>query len=114
MKRREGEKSKRLSVRLTPEEWDFVRRQAEESEMVLSDFVRARMLIAVRNKKKEYREVATQLARLGNNVNQIARWVNSHKSAADRKLVIMLARLALLLAVVIDELRKIRARIKGE
>jgi hypothetical protein len=114
MKRSEGEKSKRLSVRLAPEEWDFVRRQAEESGMVLSDFVRSRVLVAVRNKKKEYREVATQIARLGNNVNQIARWVNSHKSVADGKLVIMLARLALLLAVVIDELRKIRARIKGE
>jgi hypothetical protein len=114
MKRREGEKSKRLSVRLAPEEWDFVRRQAEESGMVLSDFVRARMLVPVRNKKKEYREVATQLARMGNNLNQLARWVNSHKSATDKKLVIMLARLALLLATVIDELRKIRARIKGE
>jgi len=82
--------------------------------MVLSDFVRLRVLVPVRNKKKEYREVATQLARLGNNVNQVARWLNSRQSAADGKLVIMLARLALLLATVIDELRKIRARIKGE
>jgi hypothetical protein len=114
MKRSEGEKSKRLSVRLTPEEWDFIRRQAEESGMVLSDFVRSRMLVPVRNKKKEYREVATQIARLGNNVNQIARWANSHKSTANGQLVIMLARLNMLLAAVIDELRKIRARIKGE
>jgi hypothetical protein len=67
-----------------------------------------------RKKNKEYREVATQIAKVGNNINQIARWLNSHKSAADKKLVIMLARLALLLATVIDELRKIRARIKGE
>jgi hypothetical protein len=114
MKRSEGEKSKRLSVRLTPEEWDFVRSQAEQSGMVLSDFVRHRMLIPIKSKKKEYREVATQLARLGNNVNQLSRWVNSHKSVEDKKLVIMLARLALLLATVTDELRKIREKIMGE
>jgi len=86
--------------------------------MVLSDFVRARMCVVsekeYRKKNKEYREVVTQIARLGNNLNQIARWVNSQKSPTNEKLVIMLARLALLLSVVIDELRKIRARIKGE
>ena len=84
----------------------------------MSDFVRARMCVVsekeYRKKNKEYREVATQIAKVGNNINQIARWLNSHKSAADGKLVIRLARLALLLSVVIDELRKIRARIKGE
>ena len=115
---KEEQKSKRLSVRLTPEEWDFIRRQAEESGMVMSDFVRARMCVVsekeYRKKNKEYREMATQIARLGNNVNQIARWANSHKSTADGQLVIMLARLNMLLAAVIDELRKIRARIKGE
>ena len=86
--------------------------------MVMSDFVRARMCVVsekeYRKKNKEYREMATQIARLGNNVNQIARWLNSHKSAADRPLVIMLARLITLLAVVTDELRKITTMIMGD
>jgi len=113
MKHREGQKWKRLSVRLTPEEWDFIRRQAEESGMVMSDFVRARMCVGSekeyrKKNKKEYREVAGQIARVGNNVSQLARWANAHKSAAEG------ARVIVLLAGVIDELRKISARIKGE
>jgi len=78
--------------------------------MVLSDFVRARMCVGSekeyrKKNKKEYREVAAQIARVGNNVNQLAKWANTYKSAAEA------ARVIVLLKRVIDELRKIMAMV---
>ena len=94
-------KSKWLNVRMTPDEWAAVKKQADESGMVLSDFVRALVLArvgvaAVKENKKEYRkknekkcrEVAEQIARVGNNLNQLAKWANTYKSAADAARVI--------------------------
>jgi len=109
MKHREGQKAKLLSVRLSTEEWDSLRRQADESGMVLSDFVRVRLRVrAVEKKKKEYREVAIQIARVGNNLNQVAKWVNTYKSAADTADAIRL------LADMWGDLKRIKAMVKGE
>jgi hypothetical protein len=126
MKRSEGKKTKRLSVRLEVEEWDFLQRQAEESGMVLSDFVRVRMgvgnvrenekrILGKKQKKntgkenkEEYREIAAQIAKVGNNVNQIARWVNTFKSSADA------VRVVRVLAGVVDKLERIRAMVRGD
>ena len=119
-------KSKRLSVRLGVKEWDFLQREAEESGMVLSDFVRAwvRDRMGVEN-KKEYREkkpkkntgkknkeecweVAAQVAKVGNNVNQLARWANTYKSAAEG------AQMIVLFSAALNELKKISAMVMGE
>jgi adenosyl cobinamide kinase/adenosyl cobinamide phosphate guanylyltransferase len=118
---KQGQKSKRLSVRLGLDEWDFLQREAEESGMVLSDFVRAwvRDRMGVENKKeyrkkkprkkyreenkKEYREVAEQIARVGNNINQLARWANTYKSAAEG------ARMIALFSAALAKLENIRA-----
>ena len=86
--------------------------QAEESGVIMSDFVRdlvrARVGIGVvRKRKKECRELALQVAKVGNNVNQIAKWVNKHKSAAD------VTRVILFLAQVVSEMKKISARVMG-
>ena len=61
-----------------------------------------------RKKKKEYREVAIQIARVGNNLNQVAKWVNTYKSAADTADAIRL------LADMWGDLKKIKAMVKGE
>jgi hypothetical protein len=108
MKHREGQKAKLLSVRLSTEEWDSLRRQADESGMVLSDFVRVRLRVRAVEKKKEYREVAIQIARVGNNLNQVAKWVNTYKSAADTADAIRL------LADMWGDLKEIKAMVKGE
>jgi len=109
MKHREGQKAKLLSVRLSTEEWDSLRRQADESGMVLSDFVRVRLRVrAVQKKKKENREGGGQIAKVGNNLNQIAKWVNTYKLAADTADVIML------LADIWGDLKKVKAMVKGE
>jgi adenosyl cobinamide kinase/adenosyl cobinamide phosphate guanylyltransferase len=122
---KQGQKLKRLSVRLGVEEWDFLQREAEESGVVLSDFVRAwvRDRMGVENKKEyrkkkprkkyreknteEYREIAAQIAKVGNNVNQLARWANTFKSAADT------ARVVRVLAGVIDKMETIIAMVRG-
>jgi len=111
---------------LEVEEWDFLQRQAEESGMVLSDFVRVRMgvgnvrenekrILGKKQKKntgkenkEEYREIAAQIAKVGNNVNQIARWVNTFKSSADA------VRVVRVLAGVVDKLEGIRAMVRGD
>ena len=61
-----------------------------------------------KKKKKEYREVAIQIARVGNNLNQVAKWVNTYKSAADTADAIRL------LADMWGDLKKIKAMVKGE
>jgi hypothetical protein len=110
---KQGQKSKRLSVRLSPDEWAAIKKQADESEMVMSDYVRFLMLSADKKEyrgknKKEYREVAEQIARLGNNLNQLVKWENTRKSPAEA------ARVIVLLARLLYELKKIRARIMGK
>ena len=123
---KQGQKLKRLSVRLGLEEWDFLQREAEESGMVLSDFVRAwvRDRMGVEN-KKEYRkkktkkntgkknkeecwEVAAQVAKVGNNINQLARWANTYKSAAEG------ARMIALFSAALVKLENIRAMVLGD
>jgi len=91
----------------------------------MSDFVRVRMGVgaAKENKKEyreenkrkyreknkeEYREVAAQLAKLGNNVNQLAKWANTHKSEADA------ARVIVFFSAALTELKKISSRVMGE
>jgi hypothetical protein len=109
MKRREGKRTRLFCFRLSEEEWGFLQKQADELGMVMSDFARAQMRVrVVREKKKEYREVAAQIAKVGNNLNQIAKWVNTYKSAADTADVIML------LADMWGDLKKIKAMVKGE
>jgi len=94
--------------------------------MVLSDFVRAwvRDRMGVENKKEyrekkprkkyreknteEYREIAAQIAKVGNNVNQLARWANTFKQEADA------VRVVRVLGVVVDKMETIIAMVRGE
>ena len=93
--------------------------------MVLSDYVRVRMGTGdvKENKKRilgkkqekntgkknkeEYREIAAQIAKIGNNVNQLARWANTFKSAADA------VRVVRVLAGVMDKLEEIIEMVRG-
>jgi hypothetical protein len=114
-------KSKWLNVRVSPDEWAAVKKQADESGMVLSDFVRALVLARVgvgavkenkkeyrKKNKKEYREVAEQVARVGNNINQLTRWANTHKSEVEG------ARMIKLFSAALAELKRISAMVMGE
>ena len=109
-------KSKWMNVRMTPDEWAAVKKQADELGLSVSDFVRVRILVGVKENKKEYRkknkkecrELAEEIARVGNNINQLARWANTYKSAADGAQAIRL------FAMAVNELKKISAMVMGE
>ncbi|WP_243545793.1 plasmid mobilization protein [Pseudodesulfovibrio tunisiensis] len=83
-----------VNLRVTPEEKRTIARLASESGMSVGDLLRTRLgQHRVRSTKVE-REKVLQLARIGNNLNQLARWANTHKRTAEAAAVI--ARLAVI------------------
>jgi hypothetical protein len=72
-----------LKLRVTPEEKTAFEFAAAENGMSLSDFVRQRLMGGRLRRTAEERESIRQLARIGANLNQLARWANTHKSNAE-------------------------------
>ena len=114
-------KSKWLNVRMTPDEWAAGKKKADESGVVMSDLVRAwvRAQMGVgavkenkkgyrKKNKKEYWKVAEQIARVGNNINQLTRWANTQKSEVEG------ARMIKLFSAALAELKRISAMVMGE
>lgn len=84
-------KDKWVKVRIDDVERDYWHDKARESGRTLSDLIRE-ALQRVRRWTPENRDAEAsrlrELARIGANLNQIARWANTHKSAADAAAVI--------------------------
>ncbi len=82
-------KTERLAFRLPADTAAKWRKLAAEQNLSLSDFVRGRVDSGSIKHRKRKSFVAAdpallrQIAMLGNNLNQIARYVNEKKSAAD-------------------------------
>ena len=72
-----------VTVRVTQAEKKKFIAQAEAEEMSIGDFVRMRLNAPRVRKTKNERAKVLQLARIGNNLNQLARWANTYKSSAD-------------------------------
>jgi hypothetical protein len=70
-----------LKVRLSDEEATAISARAAEAGMTVSDLVRFRVLNFRLRQTEADRERLRRLARIGSNVNQIARWANIHKSS---------------------------------
>lgn len=89
----EGQKEKRdrwLHVRLTEEERESWKKRAQEEGVSVADLVRELMNRQVGRRKRKRKvvsessaELVRAVARCGNNLNQIARWCNTNKSAAE-------------------------------
>ena len=85
-RRRTPPRRRQVLVRVTEEELSSWRSKASSAGVSLSVLVRKAM-----GRTQTWTAVATdverertrQLARVGSNLNQIARWVNRHQSAAD-------------------------------
>lgn len=86
-----------LKIRITPEEKAALKALAKSHDMTLADFVRQRVGEAKpvgREPKKvgEFRRadpmLLANIGRVGSNLNQIARWANQYKSAAEASAVI--------------------------
>lgn len=82
-----------VKLRLRPDEADAWRDEASELGTTLSNLIRSRMGVAQRSRNKPLRkrgpvakadpQLIAALGRVGNNLNQIARWANTHKGMAD-------------------------------
>ncbi|MDE9590289.1 plasmid mobilization protein [Xenorhabdus bovienii] len=77
MKKREN----MLRVRFSDEEFEALKRRANEAECSMSELVRDHLgKVRIRNKAVDREQIA-MLNRINANLNMIARWVNIHKSA---------------------------------
>lgn len=71
-----------LRVRFSDAEFDSLKKLADEAGCSMSELVRDHLgKVSVRNKEVD-RERIAMLNRINANLNMIARWVNTHKSAA--------------------------------
>ena len=70
-----------LKVCVSDNELMEIRALAFNAEMTVSDFMRFRMMNYRLRQTRADKERLRQLARIGSNINQIARWANTHKAA---------------------------------
>ena len=70
-----------LKVRVSDNELMEVRAKAFDADMTVSDFLRFRLMNSRLRQTGADKERLRQLARIGSNINQIARWANTHKAA---------------------------------
>ena len=72
-----------LRVRLSEAEWKILEEKSDQAGLNHSALVRDHLgKVRVRNRDDERQRVA-MLNRINANLNMIARWVNTHKEAAD-------------------------------
>lgn len=72
-----------IKFRVNENERDSIATQALEVGMTVSDFIRLRTLNSRLRKSSAHRDKIRELARIGANINQIARWVNVNKKHAE-------------------------------
>lgn len=72
-----------IKLRVTPAEKEAIAAKADAQGQTVTDFIRQRALDYRLRQTPMEKERVRQLARIGANLNQIARWVNIHKSRAD-------------------------------
>lgn len=70
-------------VRLHPEEKELLRLNAGLYGLSVSDYVRQNCLSFHLRKSPMEKERLRQLARIGVNLNQLAKWANTHKRAVE-------------------------------
>jgi hypothetical protein len=70
-------------VRLHPEEKELLRLNAGLHGLSVSDYVRQSCLNFHLRKSPMEKERLRQLARIGVNLNQLAKWANTHKRAVE-------------------------------
>ena len=72
-----------LRVRFLDAEWEALQELSESAGMTMSEVVRDHLgKVRVRNRKDE-KERTAMLNRINSNLNMIARWVNTHRGAAE-------------------------------
>ena len=72
-----------IRFRVSPEEKAAIVEKASVQSQTLTDFLRQRALNYRLRTSQDEKERVRQLARIGNNLNQIARWANTYKDRAE-------------------------------
>ena len=72
-----------VKLRVTPAEKEAITAKAEAQGQTVTDFIRQRALDYRLRQTPLEKERVRQLARIGVNLNQLARWVNIHKGRAE-------------------------------
>ncbi len=69
-----------IKIRVSELEHQHIKELSTSVGMTISDLLRHRLLkIRLRSTNHE-KELIRQVARIGSNINQLARWANSHKN----------------------------------
>lgn len=83
MKPERATRSAWIKLRVTPAEKETIAAKAAAQGQTVTDFIRQRALDYRLRQTPLEKERVQQLARIGANLNQLARWANIHKSRAE-------------------------------
>ena len=88
MKENKERRSAWIKIRVTPDEKKLIESKASAQGQTVTDFLRQRALDYRLRQSPLEKERIRQLARIGANMNQIARWANTYKKRAEAMEVI--------------------------
>ena len=83
MKAKKDTRTALVKLRVTPAEKEIIIAKAEAQGQTVTDFLRQRALDYRLRQTPLEKERVRQLARIGVNLNQLARWANVYKSRAE-------------------------------
>ena len=83
MKENKERRSAWIKIRVTPDEKKLIESKASAQGQTVTDFLRQRALDYRLRQSPLEKERIRQLARIGSNMNQIARWANTYKKRAE-------------------------------
>jgi hypothetical protein len=83
MKENKERRSAWIKMRVTPDEKKLIESKASAQGQTVTDFLRQRVLDYRLRQSPLEKERIRQLARIGSNMNQIARWANTYKQRAE-------------------------------
>ena len=83
MKPERDNRSAWIKLRVTSAEKEAIAAKASAQGQTVTDFIRQRALDYRLRQTPLEKEHVRQLARIGANLNQLARWANIHKSSAE-------------------------------
>ena len=83
MKPQKNTRTAWIKLRVTPDEKAIITAKAAAQGQTITDFIRQRALDYRLRQTPLEKERVRQLARIGANLNQLARWANLHKSRAE-------------------------------
>ena len=83
MKENREKRSAWIKMRVTPDEKKLIESKASAQGQTVTDFLRQRALDYRLRQSPLEKERIRQLARIGANMNQIARWANTYKKRTE-------------------------------